>query len=338
MSAFTSGDELVHYEVLGRGRPLILVHGWVGSWRYWIPTMQALQMSFRTYALDLLGFGDSFKNARRYSIEHQVALIDDFMRELGISKAALFGHGLGALIAAEFARRYPERVPRLLLSSAPLFDPGDLNHRVPAGRQALRPITPQGDNFEQFSSNAPTQLSAGAAMRAALLEAAKAKAASGQLAPELADKAMAAAVPTFNPLRESIGALTPETLLSRCFRRGEPNFEKLSVDIPKIDPEALRRSIETFDAGRMLDMLRLLPMPTLIVHGTDDPIIPAPSEEILHYITADKEHLLVPILLNGVRHYPMIEDERFIRLANDFLEISEISRLEIKERWRRRTR
>ena len=42
MSALIIDEEVVHYEVLGRGRPLIFVHGWLGSWRYWIPTMQAL--------------------------------------------------------------------------------------------------------------------------------------------------------------------------------------------------------------------------------------------------------------------------------------------------------
>ena len=59
MSALIVEDEVVHYEVLGRGRPLIFVHGWLGSWRYWIPTMQALSSEYRTYALDLWGFGDS---------------------------------------------------------------------------------------------------------------------------------------------------------------------------------------------------------------------------------------------------------------------------------------
>ncbi len=57
MSAITIENDLVHYEVLGRGRPVILVHGWLGSWRYWVPAMQQLSSKYRTYALDLWGFG-----------------------------------------------------------------------------------------------------------------------------------------------------------------------------------------------------------------------------------------------------------------------------------------
>jgi len=39
-----------------------------------------------------------------------------------------------------------------------------------------------------------------------------------------------------------------------------------------------------------------------------------------------------------VRHFPMLEYERFNRLANDFLEAADVTKLEIKERWKRRTR
>ena len=79
-------------------------------------------------------------------------------------------------------------------------------------------------------------------------------------------------------------------------------------------------------------------MPILVVHGSDDPLIPQPNEDILNYITLDKENLLMPILLPGVRHFPMLEDDRFARLAGEFLEAPDVTKLEIKERWHRRTR
>ena len=48
--------------------------------------------------------------------------------------------------------------------------------------------------------------------------------------------------------------------------------------------------------------------------------------------------ILLPILLPNVRHFPMLEDDRFPRLATEFLEVPDVSKLEVKERWRRRTR
>jgi pimeloyl-ACP methyl ester carboxylesterase len=123
MSAIIIDNELVHYEVLGRGRPVILIHGWLGSWRYWIPAMQHLSLSnkYRIYALDLWGFGDSQKSSARYGLTSQVILLQQFMEKLGIEKAAIVGHALGAAIAIEFACRHPQAAPKVMLISAPLF-------------------------------------------------------------------------------------------------------------------------------------------------------------------------------------------------------------------------
>ena len=120
MSVVTLDGEIIHYEVLGRGRPLFLLHGWVGSWRYWVPTMQAASIQYRAYALDLWGYGDTAKRPDHYSLEEQAGLLNSFMEFLGIAKIALVGHGLGALVGLAFVLRYPQYVDRLLLTGLPL--------------------------------------------------------------------------------------------------------------------------------------------------------------------------------------------------------------------------
>jgi pimeloyl-ACP methyl ester carboxylesterase len=120
LSALIIGDEVVHYEVLGRGRPLIFVHGWLGSWRYWIPTMQTLSGDYRAYALDLWGFGDSSKIASRYTLDAQADLLGGFMEQLGILKGAFVGHGLGGAVAARFALKFPASVDRVMGVSVPV--------------------------------------------------------------------------------------------------------------------------------------------------------------------------------------------------------------------------
>jgi pimeloyl-ACP methyl ester carboxylesterase len=120
MSVILLDREIVHYEVLGRGRPVILLHGWVGSWRYWIPVMQAASFSYRAYALDFWGFGDSSKNPTHYPIEDQAHLLDGFMNEMGIGRVVLVGHGLGALVALHYAQRHPDTVDRVMAVAYPL--------------------------------------------------------------------------------------------------------------------------------------------------------------------------------------------------------------------------
>ena len=121
MSVIIIDNDLVHYEAIGRGRPVVLVHGWLGSWRYWWPTMQAISAHhFRAYALDLWGFGDSAKRRERYGFGSYVALLGQFMDQLGVPAATLVGHSLGAAVALRYACEQPEGVERVMTVCFPL--------------------------------------------------------------------------------------------------------------------------------------------------------------------------------------------------------------------------
>ncbi len=339
MSAITFGSDLIHYEVLGRGRPVILLHSWVGSWRYWIPTMQQLQLKYKVYALDLYGYGDSMKNPQRYSLEHQVQLLDDFISRLGIAKTALVGHGLGAMVAVEYARRYEEKVPRMVVVSAPLFDPGDLEKRRLVLPGVMSSVRQQAATPASGQPVEATIMSASSAMRAALAELARNRASGEGPAPTPSGTPR----PTnsrsgLNPLQTQMGNFSAEELLKKCFRSTEEVYDKLKIDVAKTDNQAVKMSVSAYDSGEMLDKLRMLPMPVGLVHGADDPVIPLPQDPVWNYLTADKEDTILPVPLQGVRHFPMLEYERFIRLVSDFLDTQDVSKLEIKERWKRRTR
>lgn len=129
MSAILLEGQIVHYEVLGRGRPIIFLHGWVGSWRYWIASMQVASTSFRAYALDLWGFGDTAHESQRYGINQQAELLRHFLDEMGIGKVALVGHGLGALVGFNFCMRWPELVDRMMAVTCPTY-PEAINPRL----------------------------------------------------------------------------------------------------------------------------------------------------------------------------------------------------------------
>lgn len=120
MSAVVIDGAVVHYETWGRGPPLLLVHGWLGSWRYWMNTMEALSSDFRAYALDLWGFGDSAKDKSRYSITSYARLLQDFMEHMGMDGAAFVGHSVGGAVAMVLAARHPELVHRLVSVSVPV--------------------------------------------------------------------------------------------------------------------------------------------------------------------------------------------------------------------------
>jgi pimeloyl-ACP methyl ester carboxylesterase len=151
LSAILLDGSIVHYEVLGRGRPVIFLHGWVGSWKYWIASMQVTSTSYRAYALDLWGFGDTAHSVLNYSLEQQSTLLKRFLDEMGIGKIALVGHGLGGLVGMKFANRYPQSVDRVMAVNCPLH--------IDAVNNRLRTAPPQ-ELADWLSSRTPESTTA----------------------------------------------------------------------------------------------------------------------------------------------------------------------------------
>jgi len=112
--------QIASYKTLGRGRPVIFLHSWVGTWRYWYPAMQFISRSFCAYGLDMWGYGESARHPKHYTIEQQANLLNRFLDEMGIGKIALVGHGLGALVGFDFCSRWPQNVDRMMAISCPL--------------------------------------------------------------------------------------------------------------------------------------------------------------------------------------------------------------------------
>lgn len=120
MSSIVTSQGVVHYEAYGRGRPVILLHGWLGSWGCWLGTMESLAHCRRTYAIDFWGFGESDKRRESYNISDFVALVDQFMERLGIQCAPVIGHSMGGTVALNLALDRPQRVERVALVGSPV--------------------------------------------------------------------------------------------------------------------------------------------------------------------------------------------------------------------------
>ena len=120
MSSIVTDQGILHYETYGSGPPVILLHGWLGSWGLWQPTMEALRREFRCYALDFWGFGESGKKRTSYAVSDFMDLVDQFMNALGIVKAPLIGHSMGGTTALGATIRYPERVTKVCVIGSPI--------------------------------------------------------------------------------------------------------------------------------------------------------------------------------------------------------------------------
>lgn len=99
----------------GWGREVLCVHGITANCRSWDVIASALSPIHGVAAVDLRGRGGSDKPSEGYSLDHHLQDIRCLMDNLGLDRAVMMGHSLGAFISLAFAAQYPDRVEGLVL-------------------------------------------------------------------------------------------------------------------------------------------------------------------------------------------------------------------------------
>ena len=127
MSSIITRQGLLHYEVLGRGKPLIFLHGWLGSYRIWRESLLHFSKYYRCYTIDFWGFGDSGEHRPGssderdiYRVENFVDMIAEFMDRMGMRSVPLVGHSMGGTTSLRFAVKYPQRVGGVTVIGSPV--------------------------------------------------------------------------------------------------------------------------------------------------------------------------------------------------------------------------
>jgi pimeloyl-ACP methyl ester carboxylesterase len=125
MSSIVTDRGLVHYETIGRGRPVVMLHGWLESWDHWLGTMESLgRDNYKAYALDFWGFGESGKQAGSFSVRDYVEMVDQFMDRLGVERAPIIGHSMGGTVSLSLALDHPERAEKVAVVGSPVVGDG----------------------------------------------------------------------------------------------------------------------------------------------------------------------------------------------------------------------
>lgn len=108
----------------GYGEPVVLLHGILGSTRYWSAIVEKLSQDHRAVAVDLLGYGESPKPTdSTYDFDAQIGSIRRTLADSGVDGPyRLVGHSMGALIALRLAAEYPSEVRSLTLFGMPIYE------------------------------------------------------------------------------------------------------------------------------------------------------------------------------------------------------------------------
>lgn len=114
----------LHVTQRGAGRPVILLHGFVSTHRYWLDVAKFIEGDYQLYLPDHLGYGQSPKPRDGvYDLRQFAECLKHTFSECDFSeRPMLVGHSMGALIALEWARLEPGRFRGLVLTSPTFFE------------------------------------------------------------------------------------------------------------------------------------------------------------------------------------------------------------------------
>ncbi|WP_255335000.1 alpha/beta fold hydrolase [Methanosarcina sp. KYL-1] len=116
--ASVNGVEL-GYREFGSGEPILLIMGFGGTMDMWNATfVELLAQDYRVISFDNRGIGFSSDDGEPFSLDLLAGDAAGLLDALGIQQAHVLGTSMGASVAQEMALNYPEKVDKLVFSSA----------------------------------------------------------------------------------------------------------------------------------------------------------------------------------------------------------------------------
>jgi len=115
----------LHYLAAGKGKPVLLLHGYAQNSRMWRPLIVELAKSNTVIAPDLRGFGQSSKPVGGYDKKTMAQDVHALANSLGLNRPIVVGHDIGLMVAYAYAAQYPTEVERIVLMDAFLPGVGD---------------------------------------------------------------------------------------------------------------------------------------------------------------------------------------------------------------------
>jgi pimeloyl-ACP methyl ester carboxylesterase len=91
----------------GAGEPLLLLHGFLGTWRHWRPVLGELVARYEVIAPTLAGHdgGPPYPISRPATYEAAADSLESHLDELGVGTAHVVGNSAGGALALELAKR-----------------------------------------------------------------------------------------------------------------------------------------------------------------------------------------------------------------------------------------
>jgi len=115
----------VSYTDSGKGRVIVLLHGFLGSKEIWAEFSKKLSKKFRVIAIDLLGHGETPCVGYYHSMELQAQCVKAVLDKIGVRRYVIAGHSMGGYAALAFAELFPDNIVGLCLFNSTSYADSD---------------------------------------------------------------------------------------------------------------------------------------------------------------------------------------------------------------------
>ncbi|OGE26268.1 hypothetical protein A3C26_03705 [Candidatus Daviesbacteria bacterium RIFCSPHIGHO2_02_FULL_39_12] len=109
------GSQNIYYQKLGKGKNLILLHGWGHDVSSFWGLTDLLKGQFTIWLIDLPGFGRSELPKKAFDTKDYAQILSGFIKKNDIKNSIVLGHSFGGKVAIRLAGHYPKLINKLIL-------------------------------------------------------------------------------------------------------------------------------------------------------------------------------------------------------------------------------
>ncbi len=119
----------VTFSDIGKGRVVVLLHGFLGSHQIWENTILELSKSYRVIAIDLPGHGSTDCFGYVHTMDLLAKCVKEVMDSLRLKKYVIVGHSMGGYVGLAFADLFPDNLKGLCLFHSSAYADNDEKKR-----------------------------------------------------------------------------------------------------------------------------------------------------------------------------------------------------------------